>query len=100
MTVFSFLLLHCLVIALLSAFNVASEFVVKIKQKSRQLLRHKEKKLLVGESHMWCSKILTPWHGASQERLHCPNLVLLRGNNGLFVPTRLLVHKPNCDQVG
>lgn len=38
MTVFSFLFLHCLIITMLSVFNVALEFVVKIKQKNRQML--------------------------------------------------------------
>lgn len=49
MTIFSFLFLHCLTITMLSVFNVALEFVVKIEQKNRQMLRCKRKKPVVGE---------------------------------------------------
>lgn len=93
-----FLLLHCPIIVLLSVSNVVLEFVVKIKQKNRQLLRCKEKNISNGEIHIRHSKILTPWRGAGPKRLYNRNLALLCAHDGLFTPTLLLVHKPNCDQ--
>lgn len=50
MTVLCFLFLPCLIITLLFVLNVALKFVVKVKQKNRQLLRCKEKSLLTGKT--------------------------------------------------
>ena len=59
-----------LLITLLSVLNIALECVVKIKQKNRQQLRCKEKKVLTGETRRWLKNILTCC-GTIFSPLHC-----------------------------